>query len=280
MRLLVFGGFMLVCVLAGASQASARQGKAQADGVAARIAGQTISRADVLAAQDMMPAQYRRAPAEAIYGVLLEEVVDSRLLAIEARKARLHEDPALKRRLARVEEQILREAYVQQYVAKQLPESVQRKKYDELVASIPRPEEVRARHILVKTKDEADAILKQVQGGADFAQIAKEKSTDGTAAEGGDLGYFTRDQMLAPFVEAAFALKPGDLAAAPVETEFGWHVIKVEDKRLAVPPSFEDIKDELLVQLSREQVLQLLKKIKSDTKIEYFNFDGTPRAKP
>ena len=278
MRVLAFGAVVLACALA-VGGAEAQQSKGAAEGTAARVGGQTISRADVMAAEYMLPGQYRNAPPDVLYGVLLDEVVDSWLLAIEARKQKLHEDPDFKRRLARIEEQVLREAFIQRYVARQLPESVQRKKYDELVASVPRPEEVRARHILVKTKEEAEAVLKQLRGGADFAQLAKEKSSDGSAAEGGDLGYFTKDGMVGPFAEAAFAVKPGELVPNPVETQFGWHVIKVEDRRLAPTPSFEEIKGDLLVQLSREAVLSLLVKLKSETKVDYFNYDGTPRAK-
>ncbi len=279
MRALALAAAVLSCALL-VGGAAAQQSKGGSDRTAARVGGQTISRADVMAAEYMLPGQYRNAPPDVLYGVLLEEVVDSRLLAIEARKQKIHDDPDLKRRLARIEEQLLREAFIQRYVTRQLPEAVQRKKYDELVATVPRPEEVRARHILVKTKEEAEAVLKQLRGGADFAQLAKEKSADGSAGQGGDLGYFAKDTMVGPFAEAAFAAKAGELVPNPVETRLGWHVIKVEDRRLAPTPSFEEIKDDLFVQLSREAVLALLVKLKSETKVEYFNYDGSLRAKP
>ncbi len=252
---------------------------AKSDGVAARFENQTISRAEVLSAQHMLPHQYRSSPPDVLYRMLLDEVIDGRILALEARKLKLHQDPEIKRRLARIEEQVLREAFVTRHIAKTLPEAEQRKRYAALVGSINRPEEVRARHILVKTKDEAEAVIKQLQGGGDFAAIAKEKSSDGSASDGGDLGYFTREGMVAPFAEAAFSLKPGELSASPVETEFGWHVIKLEDRRLTEVPPFEEVREQLFGQLTRNVMLEYLAKRKSAMKIELFNYDGTPSPK-
>ena len=103
---------------------------------------------------------------------------------------------------------------------------------------------MRARHILVETEDEAKAILDQLKGGADFATLAKEKSKDPGAAEGGDLGYFTKDQMVPEFAEVAFKMYPGQLSD-PVKTQFGWHVIKLEDKRTKQPPEFDKVKDQI-----------------------------------
>ena len=125
-----------------------------------------------------------------------------------------------------------------------LSDEAERKVYDEAVKQVKNEEEVHARHILVPTEDEAKAILAQLKGGADFATLAKEKSKDPGAAEGGDLGYFTKEQMVPEFSEVAFKLGKGQLSD-PVKTQFGWHIIKVEDKRTRPTPTFEQVKPQI-----------------------------------
>jgi peptidyl-prolyl cis-trans isomerase C len=247
------------------------------DPIAGRVDRTVIHRSDVTTAQQMLPPQYRSAPIETVYPLLLDELVDSKLIVAEARKDKLQNDPDIKRRLAYLEEQIVKDAYLRRYVQKTLTDELLRKRYDELVKSLPPQEEVRARHILVKTKAEAEAIIKKLKAGTPFEKLAKEKSTDSTAASGGDLGYFGRTQMVAPFANAAFKLKPGEITDTPVETQYGWHVIKVDDKRSAPLPPFEDVRDQLENQMSRDVVLTLLGELRKKAKIERFNYDGTPR---
>ena len=148
---------------------------------------------------------------------------------------------------------------------------------------------MRARHILItvkpdastddKVKAEAEAqdIIKQLKDGADFAKLASEKSKDsGSAKQGGDLGYFTRSAMVKPFADAAFDMKVGELSDKPVKTDFGYHIIKAEDRRKSSPPPMAEVKDQLKNQLGQELVAQLLKDLEAKAKIEKFNFDGTP----
>ncbi|MFO0997566.1 MAG: peptidylprolyl isomerase [Alphaproteobacteria bacterium] len=251
--------------------------KSSDDPVAAKVDRAVISRSDVATAQQMLPPQYRSAPLESVYPLLLDELVDTKLVVAEARKEKLQNDPDIKRRLAYLEEQLLKDAYLRRYVQKVLNDDVLRKRYEELVKSLPPQEEVRARHILVKTKAEAEAIIKKLKAGTPFETLAKEKSTDSTAAAGGDLGYFGRTQMVAPFATAAFALKPGQITEKPVETQYGWHVIKLEDKRTAPLPPFEDVRDQLQNQMARDTVLTLIGDLRKKAKIERYNFDGTPR---
>jgi peptidyl-prolyl cis-trans isomerase C len=138
-------------------------------------------------------------------------------------------------------------------------------------------EEVHARHILVGSEAEARDIIKQLDAGADFAELAKAKSTDPSAkTNGGDLGYFRRDAMVPEFAEAAFTIKPGTIDQEPVKTQFGWHVIKVEDRRQTVPP-FAEKEPELREQVAREIVTALVASARSGAKIERFNLDGTPK---
>ena len=139
--------------------------------------------------------------------------------------------------------------------------------YDDAVKSMGGQEEVHARHILVETEDEAKAILEQLKGGADFATLAKEKSKDPGAAEGGDLGYFTKDQMVPEFAEVAFKMYPGQLSN-PVKTQFGWHIIKVEDKRTKQPPEFEKVKEQIEAYLARKAQSDFVAKLRQTAKVE------------
>ena len=139
--------------------------------------------------------------------------------------------------------------------------------YNDAVKSAGGQEEVRARHILVENEDEAKAILEQIKGGADFATLAKEKSKDPGAADGGDLGYFTKDQMVPQFADVAFKMYPGQLSN-PVKTQFGWHVIKVEDKRTKQPPEFAKVKDQIENFLARKAQTEYVAKLRQSAKIE------------
>jgi peptidyl-prolyl cis-trans isomerase C len=271
-------GLALVPAVAVAMSGS----KTPSEPIAAKVDGTAVPRSEVLAAKKYMPPQFRQAPDEAIYDMLLEQVVDTKILAAAARKEKLQNDPEIKRELAMIEEQVLRDAYVKRHLAKVLTEQEQRKRFDEMVAKLPEREEVRARHILVKTKVEAEAVIKALGAkGATFESVAKEKSKDGSAGEGGDLGYFSKDMMVPAFADAAFALQPGEVAKAPVQTQFGWHVIKVEDRRAAKAPPFEEVQPQLYAQLTREEALGLFLKMREKAKIERFTFDGKPApAKP
>ena len=133
-----------------------------------------------------------------------------------------------------------------------------------------------ARHILVEKEDDAKAIIAALDKGADFATLAKEKSTDPAKDNGGDLGFFSREDMVPEFADAAFKLQKGEYTKTPVHSQFGWHVIKVEDRRTAAPPSFEDSKQQLTNELAREVIGAKIKDLRSGAKIEMFALDGSP----
>ena len=143
-----------------------------------------------------------------------------------------------------------------------------KRKTDKEVAALPKQEEVHARHILVKTEDEAKDVIKQLDAGKDFAELAKEKSTDPNKDDGGDLGYFTRGRMVKEFEDAAFSLEKGTYSKTPVKTDFGYHVIKVEDKRDAPPPPFEQVQDQVRQLVMRDKYLALLNDAKAKAKVE------------
>jgi peptidyl-prolyl cis-trans isomerase C len=155
-------------------------------------------------------------------------------------------------------------------------------RYLEKLKSMPSEEEVRARHILVATEQEAKDLLAELKKGAAFEKLAKEKSTDkASGAEGGDLGWFKRTDMVKEFADAAFALKKGELSEVPVKTQFGYHVIKMEDRRQAPAPAFEDLADQIREDMARETVTAFIDQLRSTAKIEKFNIDGgKPEAQP
>ena len=140
--------------------------------------------------------------------------------------------------------------------------------YDEQIGSLPAKQEVRARHILVKEEAEALDIIKELDGGADFAELAKSKSTGPSGPKGGDLGYFGPGQMVPPFEAAAFALEKGDYTKKPVKTQFGWHVIQVEDKRDVAKPTLDQVKDQLRSFLAQQKFTTLITDLREKAKVE------------
>jgi peptidyl-prolyl cis-trans isomerase C len=236
--------------------------------VVATVNGKEIKRSDVLALQQSMP-QLRQVPIEMVYDQILEHLINSQLLVAEARKEKLQDDPKVKERLQAVEGQVLQQAFLQKKVEGQLTDEMLKKRYDELVKKAPSKEEVHARHILLTSEEEAKKAIAEIQGGKSFEDVAKGKSTGPSAENGGDLGYFGKDEMVPEFAEAAFAMKPGEISTTPVKTQFGWHVIKVEDKRTAKPPAFDEVKEELKEQVGDEMIMQVVQDLrgKADIKI-------------
>lgn len=246
------------------------------DPVVAKVNGQEIKRSDVSVAIQNLPTQYQSMPFEALFQPVLNRLIEGHLLAGAAEKAKVGDEPDVKRRVAFARDRILQDVYLNREVEKGLTDAKLRAFYDKQVKEQPPAEEVRARHILVKTEDEAKAALAEITKGADFAEVAKKRSTDGSAAQGGDLGYFTADQMVPEFSKAAFELKKGEVSKAPVKSQFGFHLIKVEDKRTQKMPTFEESKDELRSALAQEVAQGVVDVLRKDAKIETFDANGQP----
>jgi peptidyl-prolyl cis-trans isomerase C len=251
------------------------------DPVVARVNNQELRRSDITQALRDLPPQVQRQPIDKIYPQLLDQMLGTMLVSQAGRKARLAEDPEVKKRLALVQDQIIADTYVQRMLKKEITEAKLKARYDKLMKDAPPREEVSARHILVASEADAKAIIEQLKKGADFAALAKEKTTDPAGkTSGGDLGYFTKDEMVPEFADAAFKLKPGEFTQTPVHTQFGWHVIKVEDRRAAKPPTFEQMKPQLVNDLSRELIQEKMKELRATAKIEIFNPDGSKPGAP
>src|SRR5579884_1500752 len=281
-------GFALVCAavlfLPGVARsaepapAPANQPAAPADDpVVARVNGVELHRSDILALQRGLTPQAQKLPFDQVYPMLLDRLVDAELLTEAGRKDNLAQDPEVKGELARLEDRLIQRVYVERLLAAGETEARLKARYEQLIKEKPPQEEVHARHILVATEQEALAIIAQLDKGADFAELAKKNSKDpGTDSGGGDLGYFTKDEMVPAFAEAAFALPVGSYTKKPVKTEFGWHIIKVEDRRTAKPPTFEQAHDQIVRLVAGEILTEKLKALRGAAKIETYGPDGKP----
>lgn len=256
--------------------AAAAPAVAEDDPVVARVDGYEITKDDVEREVSSLPQQYQQMPFEAIFEALRDRAINTALLSNAAEKRDLDADPAVREAIADAERLILRNRLIETTVEQAVTEDALREAYaarkeDPAFAR----EEVKARHILVDDRATAAEIIAELDGGADFATLAGERSTGPSGEAGGDLGWFTREEMVGPFAEAAFAMAPGEVSAEPVETRFGFHVIAVEDRRTATP-SFEDSRAELEQELGREAVTALLDDLRGDAAIERFDIDGRP----
>ena len=250
---------------------------AEDDPVVATVDGAKIMRSDVVAAQQGLPKEYQAYPFDAIFPQLLEILVDAKLAAAEARRSGLMDDEDVKKALARAEEQILQRALFRQRIEAQVTDEALRKRFDSQAAAPGGAEQVHARHILVDSEEEARKVIDTLKGGADFAETAKKFSTGPSGPNGGDLGYFKAEDMVPPFSQAAFAMEVGSFSQDPVRTQFGWHIIKVEDKRAAAPAAFDDVKDKLRAEMSQEIGTALATELRVKAEVTVFNADGSPR---
>ncbi|MES2710934.1 MAG: peptidyl-prolyl cis-trans isomerase [Pseudomonadota bacterium] len=246
------------------------------DPVVARVDGEAVLLSEVTAMARTLPEELRNAPPQMVYPLIVDQIITTRTIVAAARRAGLDRDVEVRARIRRAEEQELAQALIAREIASRVDEAAVRARYDREIAARPAEEEVRARHILVPTEAEAREALREIQGGADFAAVASRRSSGPGAREGGDLGFFKRGDLVPAFAEAAFALQPGQVSAAPVQTNFGWHVIRVEERRRAPPPSFEEARDTIRQQMFEGEVNAFVERIRGAATVERFNLDGGP----
>ncbi len=205
---------------------------------------------------------------------VLRGLVSERLIYNEAVKAGYDKDPEVKKRIASLEKQVVMQGFMENKAKSLISEDELKAAYAEKVAAAKGTEEVKARHILVPTEEEAKKIYDQIKKGGDFDKLAKEKSADkGSGANGGELGWFTKDKMVPEFAEAAYKLKKGDVSE-PVKSEFGWHVIKVEDRRPVQIASYDDMKEALKGELANKAVQKYVEGLLKKSDIKYYSVDG------
>lgn len=237
------------------------------DPVVAKVGDVEIHQSELDLAIANLDPQLGQLPDDQKKVAALSASIDVKLLSQKAAAEKLDQTPDFQTHMAYLRDRELHNAYFKAHVADAITDAEVKARYDKEVAALPKQEEVHARHILVKTEDEAKAVIKELDAGKDFATLAKEKSTDPNKADGGDLGYFGHGRMVKEFEEAAFALPVGTYTKTPVKSDFGWHVIKVEDKRVAPPPPYDQVKDQVRQLVMRDKYLELLNKAKQDSKV-------------
>ncbi|GFZ85471.1 peptidylprolyl isomerase [Elstera cyanobacteriorum] len=278
-----FAGLMLSAAAFASAPASAqtigellKQPAPKEDPVIARVGAIDVKRSDLVRSLDGLPPQVQQMPLQTVYPLILDRLIDGKLITNAARGQKLNEDAEVKRRLADYEDRVVQEVYLNRAVAAKVDDKALKDRYDQFLKANPPQEEVRARHILVASEAAAKDIIAELKKGGDFATIAKAKSTDGSAKEGGDLGFFTKEDMVPEFSEAAFALKAGEFTQAPVKSQFGWHVIKLEQRRETAAPSLADMKEQLTSEMSQEMITKIVDDLRKGAKIEKFDIDGKP----
>ncbi len=248
------------------------------DPVVGSVEGHPIYLSDLGDASKTLPENLRGMPFDTIYPALLDRMIDHEALVIMARSRGLETNKKVRHDIQVATERILEGAYLGEVAAPQVTEQAIQALYNQRYANRPATEEVRARHILVDTEAEARKVLEDLQKGADFATIARVLSKDPDSVKGGDLGFFRREQVWPGFADVAFSLQPGQVAPDPIKNEFGWHVIKVEERRLVAPPSFADVHDKLKQELLAAAIQRAITDAKSQLTIHRFNLDGSKLA--
>jgi len=246
--------------------------------VVARVDGAPLHLSDVQAAINQLPPDMRGAPLPMLFPLILDQLVAQKALVTAARSQGIDKEPAVQAAVQRAEEEQLQQALLRREIAPALTEDALRERYQKEIAGKPGEEEVHAMHILVGSEAEARTALAEARKpGADFAELAKRLSTGPSAKQGGDLGFFKKSDMVPEFAEAAFDLKTGEISKEPVKTPFGWHIIKVVERRTAPVPSFEESTESLRQAAFEEAVNAAVEKYQSAAKVERFNMDGSPR---
>ena len=239
-----------------------------ADPVVATVGGVEILKSEIDLAVTGLDPQLANLPEAQKRVAALSSVIDIKLLAADASKEGLQDDATFKQRIAYLTDRELHNAYFKKHVVDAVTPDEVKARYEAEIAKIEPQDEVRARHILVKTEDEAKAVIADLDGGKDFVELAKEKSTDPNKSEGGDLGFFGKGRMVPEFEAVAFTLEPGTYTKEPVKTQFGFHVIKVEEKRKQQPPALEQVEGQVRQIVMRDKYVELLEKAKADAGVE------------
>lgn len=270
--LILGASFLVSC---GASETETRPAlenvaRAGGDTIAARVEGTNIFASDVdLAAQEqgLVDEGLSLPSTDTRYRGVLDELIDQRLLALSAEATGLNADREAKIRLAAARERILGNMRVERHLREAVSEESIRRMYEEQSKLVARGDEVKARHILVAEEEKAEALLKQIEEGGDFAALARDNSIDeGSAERGGDLGFFTQDMLNGRFTRSVFETPTGGLVG-PVKSEYGWHIAEVLARRPAVQPSFESLRPKIANFMTFDAIQELLTDLRADAEV-------------
>jgi peptidyl-prolyl cis-trans isomerase C len=269
---------LVMPVVSGCSKESSSQPAAADpnDTVIARVNGVDIRQSDLAFAEEDFSNELRGAPPDVKREQLIAYLTDVIIVSQAADKKNLGDSAEFKRRQAFLRNKLLMGALLQQRSKEAATDEEMRKVYDDAIKQASNEEEVRARHILVETEEEAKAIVDQLKGGADFAALAKEKSKDpGSAQNGGDLDFMGKSELVPEFADVAFKMFPGQ-TSNPVKSQFGWHVIKLEEKRNRQPPPYDALKDRIEAFVMRKAQTELVTQLRETAKVERLDKPATP----
>ncbi|MBI4031772.1 MAG: peptidylprolyl isomerase [Proteobacteria bacterium] len=244
--------------------------------VVALVDGEEIKRSDVFTFIGGLPEQVRQMPIQNLFPLALEQVINNRVISEKAKGSKLESDPEVEKMFMQAKGQIVRNVFVERQVTAEVSQKKLLKAYEDLLTQLEDVQETHARHILVDSEEKAKEVVGKLDGGAKFEDLVNEYSSGPSKENGGDLGYFAKNEMVPEFGEAAFALDVGKYTKDPVKTQFGWHIIKVEDRRKRPEPKFEEVKPQLEQQLRQQILADLLQKWQKDAKIKKFDMNGEP----
>lgn len=275
----VTGALVALCMALPVQAAEVKENPA--DVVVATVNGEKITLQEVEKVH-ANNAQLSSVPLKNIYEPLLDNMIDLSIVTSEAKAQKIQDTPEFKEMMQEFEDQLLARYYLEQQAKKDQTKEKLQNLYEQFKKDNPPQEEMSAAHILLKTEKEAQDVIKQLEKGADFGELA-DKVSENKGLEGGDLGYFSRELMVPEFSEAAFAMKEGEISKKPVKTKFGYHVIKAGPRRLAEPPKFEDVENELRQLQAAQSIEETMQSLRGKANIVKtpveFDADGNVKVK-
>lgn len=265
----------LVAAALVATAVMAQPARAADDTVVAIVNGDKIYKKDVDAAIKTLPPQSQN--SDKVFPMVLDQIISDKLLDEASSDAKIEQSDDYKKRLDALKAQLVKQMYFEKILKGKVTESAIKAEYNKFKDANKGKMEIHARHILVPTKEEADKVIEDLNKGAKFEDLAQQRSSGPTAQKGGDLGWFTKEEMIPEFSDVAFKTKPGTYTKTPVHTQFGWHVIKVEESREREVPKLDDqIEMAIRNKLSQEELLKTVEQLRAKAKIEKFDANGKP----
>jgi peptidyl-prolyl cis-trans isomerase C len=263
----VFGAAALI------TQPAVAQNAADGNAVVAEVNGEKILKKDVLGAMETMTVKPE--DAEKVFPMVVDQMINEKLIDIETTRANIEADAKFQQQLQAAKSRLIKTVYLENYLKDRVNDKAVKEEYARLKKENKGKQEVRARHILVATEEEAKQVIKELQAGAKFEDLAKKRSSGPGAENGGDVGYFAKGELIPEFSDAAFNLKPGNYSKEPVKTPFGWHVIYVEDKRTRKVPDLKDVEASIRTKLGQEAIENLVQGLRAKADIKRFGADGS-----
>jgi peptidyl-prolyl cis-trans isomerase C len=252
------------------------------DTVVATVNGDKILKKDVLGVIKSLPSKepMKEEDTAKVFPIVVDQMINEKLLNSEKAKANIEGSPEFQQRMTMLHDQLLTNMYLEKYMKDRVNDRTIKAEYEKLKKDNKGKEEIHARQILLKTEEEAKEAIKALDSGANFQDLAKQRSMGPTAASGGDVGYFTKGELIPEFSDAAFKLKTGTYTKEPVKSQFGYHVILVEDRRPRNVPDLKDLEGTIRQKLQQDEMQKLVQGLRAKADIKRFDMNGKPVEEP